>query len=518
VLPEVKELTSTPNEVEYDRNIAPATVLPGTAMAAYAGEEKQNLAKQGYLRVGYGNIGNADIDGNYLFNLSAKDKLNLSLGLQGMDGKVYGMNLYDRDLDVYFKDKWDSRYYRTRAGIDYTHQFDRMDFNIAGNFGLSNFNYMPVALPTHQRFTSGDVRFGVNSTDQSLPVRFHLQTGLYMYSRAHNYLTPDRQGQPKDRSINETSIRTKGDFTGDITEGQQIGVAFEMNNLFYNNDFFENYTTLLLKPYYALGEEDVWKLNLGVNVDMAFGYGKKIRVSPDVNAEYIFSDRYVLYGSATGGRLLNDFRRLEQYNPYGELFSQIEDSYEQLNASLGFKMSPFTGMWLNLYGGYQIIKDDLFDYDNSYFYNASSSRSFFLYTGYGQEETKNAYVSLQVNYAFKNIFSLMAKGQHYDWKADNELALRFKPQYRYDLQVNIRPVSVLNINAAYVYAKREKTNIINVPDVDNLSNLSLGATYDLFEGMSIYARVSNLLNNKAPYYSNSPVPGINFLGGVIFSF
>lgn len=528
VLPEVKELTSTPNEVEYDRNATPASVLPGTAMAAYAGEEKQDLAKQGFVRAGYGSKGNVDLEGNYMFNLSAKDRLNVSLGMQGMDGKVYYQPIFKNTMNPLGKGDWDSRFYRTKAGLDYTHQFSTVDVNIAGNFGLSNFNLLPTSLLDHQRFTSGDVRFGVKSTDQSFPLHFNLETGLYLYSRAHNSLKTTAPNEAvDDQSINETMIRTKGDFTGDISDNQLIGVGFEMNNLFYNNDIYENYTTLLLKPYYELGEEDMWNLHLGVNVDLAFKYGKKVQVSPDVKAEYIFSDSYVLYAHATGGRMLNDFRRLESLNPYGELYFdqrnslsyQGKDSYEQLNAALGFKMSPATGFWLNIFGGYQIIKDDLFDQDNSYLYDPASSAWFFTNTYFGQEETKNFYGGLQANYAYKDVFSFMAKGQYFNWDSDNEWALRFKPEYKFDLQANIRPIDGWNFNLAYEFAKRQeyKYMVINLRE-DNLSNLSLGVNYEIFDGMTIYARASNLLNRKAAYYANSPIPGFNFLGGVIFSF
>lgn len=501
VLPTVREFTTTPGEVEYDRNVAPAAVLPGTAMAAYAGEEKQNLAKQGYLRAGYGNIGNVDLEGNYLFNLTSKDKLNFSLGLQGFDGDVY----YPESSE-----KWDSRYYRTKAGIDYIHQFSTVDFNIAGNFGLSNFNYMPGSVMDHQRFTSGDVRFGVKSTDRSLPMHFNAETGLYLYQRGHNVYAPDR-----DDDFNETMVRTKGDFTGDVTDGQQVGVAFEMNNMFYNNDEFENYTTLLLKPYYELSEEDVWKLHLGVNVDMAFGYGKKFRVSPDVRAEYTFSDSYVLYANATGGRMLNDFRRFEQFNPYAELLGQNESSYEQLNASLGFKMSPAAGFWLNVFGGYQQINDDLYNMIVYPYGNDIAVTAIGLF----QEKTKNFFAGLQANYAYKDVFSVMAKGQYYNWDADNENAIYYKPEYRFDLQANVRPISALNVNLAYEFVRRSEIKGSGYAfRADNISNLNLGANYTLFDNVSLYARVSNLLNRKAAYYMGSPVPGINFLGGVIFSF
>ena len=77
----------------------------------------------GYARLGYGNYGNLDARANYLFILPNSDKLNLNFHMNGMDGKL---DLPDS------KDKWDARYYRTHAGMDYVHAFG-MDLNVAGN-------------------------------------------------------------------------------------------------------------------------------------------------------------------------------------------------------------------------------------------------------------------------------------------------------------------------------------------------------------------------------------------------
>ena len=68
---------------------------------------------------------------------------------------------------------------------------------------------------------------------------------------------------------------------------------------FYKNNDFENYTSLNLNPYYRL-ENDDWKIRLGAQVDMAFGFGKKFRAAPDVSVEYNFSDSYILYAQAKG--------------------------------------------------------------------------------------------------------------------------------------------------------------------------------------------------------------------------
>lgn len=496
VLPDVNELTATPNEVEYDKNIAPASTMPGTAMAAYAGVEKQDRAKQGYARLGYGNRGNLDAEANYLFNLTPKDKLNLSLTMVGMNGKRHSAT---------GTGKWNSHYYRTQAGVDYLHQFGKIDMNIAGNFGLSNLNYRPFLLNgslDRQKFTSGDFHIGLASVGNSYPLQFNLETNLLLYSRAYNDFS--------NKSINETIIRTKGYVIGNIGDNQKIGVAFGMNNLFYNEKDYDNYTTLLLNPYYEWAEEDVWKLHAGANVDLGMGFGKTLRVSPDLKVEYIFSDSYVLYANATGGRNLNDFRKLEQYNPYGILHAtQKNDSYEWINTALGFKASPVTGLWFNIYGGYQNTEDDLYLLGVPY-----QLSDFYL-----QDNSSNVYAGAAISGKYKDIFHVFAEGRYSHWKADDEGVLWLKPEFQFDFQTGFRPIPKLNISLDYQYIRRAemKTRLASYRE-KAINNLSAGASYNLFEGISIYVRMSNLLNKKLVYYNGYPTPGFNFVGGLIFSF
>ena len=132
VLPKVMPPTVSKKTVEYDATLAPAGNIPATTMEAYTGAESQDKAKRGYARLGYGNYGNLDARANYLFILPNSDKLNLNFHMNGMDGKL---DLPDS------KDKWDARYYRTHAGMDYVHAFRKMDLNVAGNFDSLLFQY-----------------------------------------------------------------------------------------------------------------------------------------------------------------------------------------------------------------------------------------------------------------------------------------------------------------------------------------------------------------------------------------
>lgn len=520
VLPKVEEPTVSKKNVEYATTFFPATSVPAGLMRHYTGKETQPGSTPGYVRAGYGNYGNLDVLANYLFRLSDKDKLNVRFQMDGMDGK----------LTIPFTDseKWNAFYYRTRANVDYTHQFNKLDLNIAGNFGLSNFNFKPGSANSKQKFTSGDFHAGIHFIDETAPLRFNAETNLLMYERQHNMLNEHTDNT----SLKETIIRTKGDVTGAINDQQSVTIALAMNNFLYSgytknistgDEYFKNYTTLLLNPYYELDNDD-WKLHVGANVDLSFGFDKTFRVSPDITAQYIFSDSYVVYAKATGGKLLNDFRRLESICPYGELpdahlsstwgyVQRPYDTYEQINGTLGFKASPYPGVWFNIYGGYQNLKNDL---SYSAFGRASVTH-FESYLNFSQDNTDNLYVGGEVSYDYKEIVSLSAKYTYRKWDSKTEeYLLAVKPASEMSFNVRIHPISALNINLSYDYINREEVE--GYAKMAAINDLHIGASYNVFKGVSVYAQVHNLLNKKYQYYLGYPAEGFNFLGGLSFRF
>ena len=436
-----------------------------------------------------------------------------------MDGKL--------TLPFTDSEKWNAFYYRTRANVDYTHQFDKLDLNIAGNFGLSNFNFQPGSVNSKQKFTSGDFHAGIHFTDETAPLRFNAETNLLMYERQHNMFNESEANT----GIKETIIRTKGDVTGAIGDQQLITIALEMNNLLYNgytknvstgDEYFKNYTTLLLNPYYELDNDD-WKLHIGANVDLSFGFDKSFRISPDITAQYIFSDSYIVYAKATGGKQLNDFRRLESICPYGELpeanttatlgyVQRPYDTYEQINGSIGFKASPYPGLWFNVFGGYQNLKNDLsyLGFDPSNIHSGS-------YLSFAQDNTDNLYLGGEISYDYKDILGISAKYTYRNWDSKTEeYLLAVKPVSEMSFNVRIHPISALNINLGYDYINRKEVK--EYAKMTAINDLHIGASYNVFKGVSVYAQVHNLLNKKYQYYLGYPTEGFNFLGGLSFRF
>ncbi len=500
VVPTVEPPSVSKNPVKYDASLVPSGQIPPNTMKAYTGKEVQDKSLPGYARLGYGNYGNLDAQANYRFALPSNNELNLSFNMNGMNGKLDQPDA---------SGKWDAHYYRTRAGLDYLHAFRKLDFNAAVHFGLSNFNFRPERdAYGNQKFSSGDVHFGVKSTDDNLPVQFTAETNLMFYQRKRDIYTTDTK---------ENMIRTKANVFAPISENQHIGLALTMDNVFYKNNVYDNYTSLQLNPYFLFQTED-WKMRLAAHTDLAFGFGKSIRIAPDFTAQYTFSDSYMLYAQATGGRQTNDFRRLEALCPYGEIgyANQLDATYEQLNAALGMKASPLTGLWFNLYGGYQDLKNDLYQYPTSITLPADGAMpSLLLQTG----NTHNVYAGLEMSYDYKSLFTIAAKGIYRNWTASDKTKedhiLYFKPSFEGNIHVDFHPVSTTLVNIGFQYTKRED---VQPTSADAVENLYVGGSYNLFKGISIYARVNNLLNKDYQYYVGYPSEGFNFVGGVSFQF
>lgn len=497
VLPKVEPPTAGKRDVEYDATLMPATHIPAGILQAYPGVEVQPKAQPGYARLGYGNYGNLDVRANYLFTPSPNDRLNLTFALDGMDGKL---------KLPYNEKKWNSYFFRTKANMDYLHAFKNVNLNVAGNFGLSNFNFMPGFVNSKQKFTSGDFHVGVNSTNKEMPFLFNVETNLMFYERQRHPLFEE--------SNKETIIRTKADVAGHINDEQLIGLGIAMDNVVYNdyttdeNYAFENHTDIALNPYYHY-QNDNWDIRLGAHADLAFGFGKKFRAAPDVTATYTFADSYRLYVQAKGGKLPNDFRRLEVLNPYGQIANQQDATYEQVNAAIGFKASPVTGLWFHLYGGYQNLKNDLV-FDTGLWVPIV-----FLSEACGN--TNNVYAGAELSYNYKDIVSFSASGIYRNWDSheNKTIMLAFKPALEADFHMDLRPIPAVTVGIGYRHIARQE---VEGNKADPVSNLYLSGSYELFKGIAVYARANNLLNKDYQYYRGCPAEGINFLGGVSFKF
>ena len=520
LLPNIEEPTIKKQKVEYDTSISPLVSFGSVnAMQPFTLKNLQPDAKKGYAHLGYGNKGNVDAKFNYLFDLSTKDRLNIFALLKGINTELMiPGDITNGNIEI----PWNTRYYKSDAGVDYLHLFDKINMNISGRLGADVFNYHQIE-PTSsvysdkQNHTKGNIHLGIESTDETLPIQFQLETNYLYFNKKYN--------RPDSSSNKETLLRTKANVFAFISDQQCIGINAEMNNQLYTLPSYKNYTSLQLNPYYTF-EKNTWKFRLGAHVDLTLGKESSINIAPDLEAQYLFAKSFLFYMKANGGTKINDFRQIESENPYWDPSVQANNSFNKLDGVIGLKASPIGNVWFDLFGGYKITDNNLC------FINYNQLIDRLAYSNFIEEDTKSLYAGVQIKYQQKGLFSVSAKGTYYHWDADHNEALLAKPQFEFEANTEANISANLSCSLNYSYTSRKEVTLYysdpsSLASINNLlfsykmkpiSNLSLGINYKLFNGISIFAKLNNLLNQKYQYYYSYPVEQINFIGGLSFQF
>ncbi len=505
VLPKVEEPAVAKKDIEYATALRPISTWTYEHMPPVTRTWATDKAQRGYLRAGYGNYGNADFKAGYVWDLTKNDRLQAAVSVDGMNGTLKDWN----DAD------WHARSYATNFRLGYAHDFSGVTLDLGGSFGSQAFNYLTASEETDrtdkQHHTSGDFHVGVSSRDATRPVQFRLQTGWEYFGVKYPQGTSAGTAGGK-----EEIIHTEADAWSRPGESGYFGVRFGMDNLFYSaEDPMDSYTSLALNPYYAM-ENAHWRLRLGIRFNWQSGTGSDMDIAPDVKIDYTFSDSYVFYVHALGGRELNHFRRLHAFSPYGSLTDPIVPTNVPVNATLGFKASPANGFWFHLFGGYRIAHDELAC--------APSFADGLYYTYFLQEKAKTAYGGAELKYDYKDIFSTSLKGTYFHWEttgADKELFLACKPEFEWNFHAEAKVTEGLKIHAGYDYVQRPGYAIGQgdaAYDPNNVHNLYAGADYAFWESLSVFGRVNNLLNKRYYHASGYPAEKLHVLFGLSLKF
>ena len=500
VLPKIVEPVVTKKKVDYATSLLPVSGWNYEAMPAVIRTNMYEKAKRGHVHAAYGNRGNVDAGFGYIWDMSKKDRLAIDASFKGWNG----------EFETLGDTKWTSRFYHTDIDLGYMHRFKRMDFSMGASADSKVFNYLPDILVGgeggyslyRQNMLQLGAWMGLASTDKELPLQWNVQTGVNSLNMKHG-VTNEGDG-PR-----QTKVHTLADFWGNLSDEQQVGVKVVMDNLFFSNvtDGSErkNYTSLAMNPYYTYNNDRL-RLRLGAHVDYLSGDGNGVDFAPDVKLEAVFADSYVFYINGTGGRELNDLEQMSLRSPYWLFRDPVASTYVPLDASLGLKGSPCNGFWFNLYGGYKIHKDYVF-------MNASFADP---YITWEQNDLNALYLGADLKYDYKDIVAFSLSGKYYSWNDDsddeNKDFMNILPDFTVNAQVEAKIIDPLKVSLGYDYVKRYDGKL------DPVSNLKVGASYEVLKDLKVFGRVENLLNKRYLLDTCYPVQKLNFLAGISYKF
>ena len=524
VLPKVEEPTVPKTHIDYATSLRPVSAWNYQAMQPIVKDWKADAAYRGYLRAGYGNNGNVDARLGYLWDISKNDRLNLAASFDGWNGDLNGWSWQNQDWSG---EKWASRMYNTKVGMDYSHAFKKVNFLLGGDYHSRVFNYMTSRFfngdanplidgyfnKQHQTFANAYIGFA--STDEDMPVQFEAQAGIRYFDEKH----PKHDYSP-DLMETETNVFVKGNVWKKLNDENSLGIGLNFDNYSQSTDWADEVMAIEFNPYYAK-QNDTWKVRIGAHLDWigrevsnSVSNYDKFYVSPDVHVEYLFSDSYVLYAKAGGGRQISSLYELMDIAPY-LVEHGVVPTYMTLDAAIGLKASPADGWWFNLSGGYQIRENDVCLYTRT-------GSGFDMNNMVG--DTKVFYATAELKHDYKDLFDFSLKGTYYHWDWEGELmfggsvesmledALSLKPELEVMAEVGFKPIQGLRVNVGYEYVKRAE-------DVhDPVNNLYAGADYALMKNLSVFAKFHNLLNKEYMKIDTYPAQKLNFLAGLSLQF
>lgn len=496
IIPKVVPPVSHHPAVDYDEQFRPATQVPTSIMPPYIAPAVSSYVQPGLFRIGFGNLNQWDALAAYRFKPSARDVLHLSLYAAGDKSNF---NLSDEG------NPWSSSHMNGRVDVLYNHHFDRSELTARGDFGLRKFDMLPSSRLDKQQFTQGNLSLALRSTtEEERLLHYDAKASFAYYSRKE--YTIDREEKPS-----ETTLNLDGHVWTLLTEKQWIDLGLTLNQYLYQgDDNLKNQTTLTLIPAYRF-ENESWKIRLGLKSDLAFGYGKKWQVAPDIEAEYT-TGSHVLYAHVKGGRIANDFRRIELIGPYANLpYLQADATYEQLNASAGWKGSPLPDLRIHLYGGYQQLRNDMVTIRDA----IAGGSSYPCCQSLCFTKSHNLFTGATMSYNYREQFGLRLSALYRNWSLDEWEQVAFKPELDLDAALDLRPLKELQLTAGYRH-----TTLSN-HSYEAMSDLYFQGSYALHQvwhGLGAFIEIHNLLDKSYELTPCVPALGLRIMGGVKLQF
>lgn len=463
-------------------------------------------------------------------------RLGVGTGFNTLADFVYPLfTNYNTKLDIifnhygFFNSKAHSN---TQTGLTFTKQLDLFDFYIGAGGSHEFFKYYGKSYNTdfsNNLIDATEENFGQNNL-----WRFNANVGLHNSSWEDGWRYSADVGYNLYHSgvynVTEHQLNVKGNLSTELFENR-IGLDVTSSNQFYNSsstleeegDTLKSYYVFSLSPYYAI-ERESFDLRLGFKTYFSIAQGRGFSVMPDIHFDWRFAPEFAaLYAGFTGDYKINTLSSIARENLYIKQGVQVKDTYTPLEVFVGVKVKPFNGLLFDAYVDYQNI-------NNQYFFeNERTTSSIDGYPNVDNPTYLNVFrpmyskanlfkVGGRINYTYYEKFNVQVNGAYNNWSvADYDYAW-YKPSWELGFSTSVKALPSLNLYAnANILGGRYAP--MNEPTkLDPIIDINLGADYILFDWMTVFLKINNLINNKAHIWYGYEAQGFNVMAGVVFDF
>lgn len=483
---------------------------------------------RGYLTLGGGTRLNLEGALGYRLIESSKDQLDIFANHNSTNGNVDFLN----PNPLFSKTK--AKNMENFVKAKYSHQFSSLTWYLNASFLNNSFNYYgnPYWNPaiTNPIMQNIDEKQNVNIITAETGVK-SAEYANVEYAANVKY---DHISYKYGPNINFDGPKANI-FDGSFLLAKSIGtdqkIGLKASGMYQSIDDvkfpvapsanFHSLTLLKANPYYQIENGDI-ALSVGAKVNYALDINDKFLVSPTLNASWLFNDKSSIYLTVDGGINDNNLVNIFRENKYVDTNSRIAISRTLYDAQLGLRTGSLEGVEFDIHGGYKYTKDEhLFTVGNN---ESWANVSTPIYANLGTGNVGGSFKTYLIPYT--NL-SLQADAYFYSLKDYSSLNTQIPtdkkawglPNLRLNANVDFTFIPNLVLSVNYLLESGRKNYIAqNVVDMKNINELNFNAVYILSNKLSIYGKVSNILNQKYERYYGYTLQGTNVLGGLSLNF
>lgn len=505
--------------------------LPNTVLDQGSGSINTQVEynkHKGYLTLGGGTRLNLEGTLGYRFIETEKDQLDFFATHNSTDGNVDFLN-----ANPLFK-KAKAKNMENFVKAKYSHQFSTLKWYLSASFLNNSFNYYgnPYWNPlnTSPIVDNIDKKQGVNIITAETGVKSednaNIEYGIDIkYDHISYKYGPDINNDGPGANIIDGSVLLAKVIATDQKVGIKAGGMYQsIDKVSFPIEASTNLHNLKLfraNPYYQINAGNV-DLVLGVNINYALDINDKFAIAPNVTGSFRFNDKSKIYLTVDGGINDNNMVTMFRENRYINPNSRIDISQTLYDALFGVRTGSLEGFEFDIHGGYKYTKDEhLFTAgNNTSWANVSTPIYANLGTGNFGGYIKTYLIpytdlSLEANAYFYNV----SKYSSLNVSDPSEKKAWGLPNIKLNASADFTFIPNLVLGIDYILQAGRKNYIAgSTLDMKNINELNFRAIYNFNSIVSVYGRVSNILNQKYEQYYGYTIQGTNVWGGVSFKF
>ncbi|MBE9462876.1 TonB-dependent receptor [Dyadobacter subterraneus] len=480
-------------------SIASPKITPSVAASSdEKARQDQPDVLNNYIKLGAGNygrfLGEAFVSGRRADDLVFTGQLkHLSAG----NGPVDGKNSANANTNI----KVGGKYIMSTYKVDGSLEYDRKNYYFYG-YKPQIESYVVNRDSIRQTVNNFGFNLGFENTNPDVAVDYSLKTSLNTLHDRYNASELDWG-----TTLN-ASVPISSSFYAQLEAGAFI--SQRVDALTYNRNLYR------VKPTFKY-TSDIFTITAGINAvnqtDSQLNINKT-KAFPVLNIDLSPIDGVHVFGGWNGDVVRNTLKGMLSENQW--LGPNVLIVNTEKNSDI------FAGVKGEVAGGFNYEgKVSYTSYHNFYNFNNSLADTSKFSIIYDPQKTKVLNISGQAGYTYNDLFKTSLKVNYYDYSMGSVEEAWHRPDLTLNWFNALTISKKLFVTADFymlkgIKAKNFQSGVVTKLPV--ISDLNLKIDYLLTRNFSAFVSLNNILGKEYQRYQYYPQQGLNFVGGLSFSF